>query len=136
MGTPQGRPESWPRAMTAVGYVLLFVLGALQGMIGSFNYSRSPVPLVAIILDLVILATCVLAGWGMRTLGGGLAPAIGWIIASFVLSMPRPNGSIIITNTAAGQWYLYGGSLAALVGAAAAFTLWTRSHPRPRSRSR
>jgi Family of unknown function (DUF6113) len=136
MGTPQGQQEPWPRAMTAAGYVLLFVLGALQGMIGSFNYSRSPAPLVAIILDLVILATCVLAGWGLRTFGGGLAPAIGWIVASFVLSMPRPNGSIIITSTTAGEWYLYGGALAALAGAAAAFLLWARSRPRPRLRSR
>jgi len=126
MGTPQGQREPAQRAITAVGYILLFVLGALQGMIGSFNYSRSPVPLLAIVLALVILATCVLAGWGMGTFGGGLAPAIGWIIASFVLSMGRPNGSIIITNTAAGQWYLYGGSLAAVVGAATAYVLWAR----------
>jgi uncharacterized protein DUF6113 len=129
METPQGQHEPAQRAITVVGYALLFVLGALQGMIGSFNYSRSPVPLVAIILAVVIFATCVLAGWGMGTFGGGLAPAIGWIIASFVLSMPRPNGSIIITGTSAGEWYLYGGSLAAVAGAAAAFMLWARAHP-------
>ena len=110
----------------------LFVLGALEGLIGCFNYSRSPVPLVAIILAVLIFATCVLAGWGTRTFGGGLAPALGWIIASFVLSMGRPNGSIIITNTAAGQWYLYGGSLAAVSGTAAAYILWVRARPRPR----
>ena len=75
----------------------------------------------------------VLAGWGTRTLGGGLAPALGWIVASFVLSMGRPNGSII-TNTAAGQWYLYGGSLAAVSGAAAAYILWVRPRARPRPR--
>jgi Family of unknown function (DUF6113) len=130
MGTPQGRPEPARRAITVVGYVLLFVLGALQGMIGSFNYGRSPVPLVAIILAVVIFATCVLAGWGMGTFGGGLAPALGWIIASFVLSMGRPNGSIIITGTSAGEWYLYGGSLAAVTGAAAAYILWARARPR------
>jgi hypothetical protein len=87
---------------------------------------------VAIILAVLIFATCVLAGWGTRTLGGGLAPALGWIVASFVLSMGRPNGSIIITNTAAGQWYLYGGSLAAVTGAAASYILWVRPRPRPR----
>lgn len=130
METPQGQHEPAQRAITVVGYVLLFVLGALQGMIGSFNYSRSPVPLVAIVLAVVIFATCVLAGWGMGTFGGGLAPAIGWIIASFVLSMPRSNGSIIITGTSAGEWYLYGGSLAAVAGAAAAYILWVRARPR------
>lgn len=134
MGTPQGHREPAQRTISAVGYVLLFVLGALQGMIGSFTYSRGPVPLVAISLDVIIFATCVLAGWGLGTFGGGLAPAIGWIIASFVLSMPRPNGSIIITNTAAGKWYLYGGSLAAVAGAAVAFILWARTRNRPPGR--
>lgn len=139
MGTPRARPQppqAGPqppqRAVMAAGYVLLFVLGALQGMIGSFQYSRSPVPLIAIILALVIFVTCLLAGWGLRTFGGGLVPAVGWIIASFVLSMPRANGSVIVTNTAAGKWYLYGGALAAVAGAAASFVLWARSHSRPR----
>ena len=137
MGTPQGRPEPAQqepaqRAIAAATYVVLFVLGALQGLIGCFNYGRSPVPLVAILFAVLIFATCVLAGWGTRTFGGGLAPAVGWIIASFVLSMGRPNGSIIITNTAAGQWYLYGGSLAAVTGTAVAYILWVRARPRPR----
>jgi Family of unknown function (DUF6113) len=131
MGIQQGRQAPAQRAAMAAGYVLLFVLGAVQGLIGSFNYGRSPAPLVAIILAVVIFATCVLAGWGMGTFGGGLAPALGWIIASFVLSMGRPNGSIIISDTAAGQWYLYGGSLAAVAGAAGAYILWVRAHPRP-----
>ena len=61
----------------------------------------------------------------------GLLPAVGWFVASFVLSMPRGNGSVIIANTAAGKWYLYGGSLAAVAGVAAAFVLWARTRPRP-----
>jgi hypothetical protein len=130
MGTPQGQQEPATRATTAAGYVLLFVLGAVQGLIGSFLYSSGPGVLVAIVFDVAIFATCVLAGWGTRTFGGGLLPAVGWIIVSFVLSMPRPNGSVIIANTAQGQWYLYGGSLAAAAGAAVAFTFRTRSQPR------
>jgi Family of unknown function (DUF6113) len=130
MGTPQGQPAPAQRWLMAVGYVVLFVLGAMQGIIGSFLYSNGPGPLVAIILDVLIFATCVLAGWGTRTFAGGLLPAVGWIIASFVLSMPRANGSVIITNTAEGKWYLYGGSLAAAAGAAAAFTLRSRTRPR------
>jgi hypothetical membrane protein len=132
MGTPQGQQEPAQRAVTAIGYVLLFVLGAVQGLIGSFQYSSGPGVLVAIIFDVLIFATCVLAGWGTRTFGGGVLPAVGWIIASFVLSMPRSNGSVIIANTAQGQWYLYGGSLAAVAGAAVAFTFRTRSRSRPR----
>jgi hypothetical protein len=131
MGTPQGTPERGQRALTVVVYLVLFVLGVLLGVIGSFQYPRGPVPLVAIILDLAIFATCLLGGWGMRTFLGGIIPAIGWFIASFVLSMPDSQGSVIITATAAGEWYLYGGALAAASGGSAAFILWAR---RPRRR--
>ena len=119
------------RAFMVLVYVVLFLLGAIQGVFGSFQYSRSPVPLVAIALDVAIFATCVLCGWGLRSFAGGLLPAIGWIIASFVLSMPSSNGSVIITNTTAGKWYLYGGAVAAVAGATAVFFLWARGQSRP-----
>ena len=134
MGMVDGRPTARPpqRAVTAVGYVVLFVLGAVQGLIGSFEYSQSPAPLMAILLDVAIFVTCLLCGWGMRTFSGGLIPAVGWILASFILSMGNAQGSVIITNTAAGQWYLYGGALAAAAGAVAAFVFWSRAQSRPR----
>jgi hypothetical protein len=100
---------------------MLFLLGAFQGLVGSFQYSQSPVPVIAIILAVIIFATCLACGWGLGTFTAGLLPAVGWILASFVLAMPRPNGSVIITATAAGEWYLYGGALACAVGCVAAF---------------
>ena len=133
MGTSQGqRSPAGQRALTAVGYVMLFVLGALQGLIGSFQYSRSPTPLIAIILILIIFATCAACGWGIGTFGAGLLPAVGWIAASFVLSMPRPNGSVIITATAAGEWYLYGGALACVLGTLTTLVVRVRRSARPR----
>jgi hypothetical protein len=132
MGTPQDLPGRRQRALTAVAYLVLIVLGAMQGLIGSFQYSRSPVPLVAILLDLVIFATCVLCGWGMRTFAGGLLPALGWMVVSFVLAMPSSHGSVIITNTTAGKWYLYGGTVAVAAGATTAFVLRARAQSRPR----
>ena len=131
MGTPQEVPGRRQRALTAVAYLVLFVLGAVQGLIGSFQYSRSPVPLVAILLALVILATCVLCGWGMRSFSGGLLPALGWLVVSFVLAMPSSHGSVIITNTTAGKWYLYGGAAAVAAGASTAFVLRARAQSRP-----
>ena len=134
MGTPQDLPGKGQRVFMAIAYLVLLVLGAMQGLIGSFQYSRSPVPLVAILLDLVIFATCVLCGWGMRSFGAGLLPAVGWIVVSFVLAMPSSHGSVIITNTTAGKWYLYGGALAAAAGATTAFVLRARAPSRPRPR--
>ena len=125
-------PERWQRGIMAVLYLVLLLLGLLQGLIGSFQYSRSPVPLVAIILDLAIFATCLLGGWGARSIAGGLIPALGWIVASFVLSMPSSRGNVIITNTAAGKWYLYGGTLAAVAAATTVFVALARARARSR----
>ena len=62
--------------------------------------------------------------------GGAILPAFGWIVASFVLAMPRSNGSVIITATPSGEWYLYGGAIAAAFGAITSFFLWTRNRTR------
>jgi hypothetical protein len=124
--------RGWQRALTAAGYVMLFVLGAAQGLLGSFQYSRAPSPLIAIILVVVVLVTCVGCGWGIGTFAAGLLPAVGWILVSFVLAMSRPNGSVIITATTAGECYLYGGALAAAVGCIAAFYFRARHSAPPR----
>ncbi len=116
--------------LTGVTYGVLFVFGAVQGMLGSFQYSGmiGPLPLAAIAFCVAILATCLLASRVLRTVSGALVPAIGWIAASFVLSMPVASGSVIITNTAAGKWYLYGGTLCAVGGVILASL--TRVRPR------
>ena len=106
------------RLVIAGVYVALFLLGAVEGMIGSFQYSRTAgsVPAAALVSCAVILATCLLAAWGTRSVSGALVPGIGWILASFVLSMPVANGSVIVTNTTPGKWYLYGGTVSVMLG--------------------
>jgi hypothetical protein len=118
--------------VTGAVYGVLVLLGAVEGLIGSFQYSHmaGSVPAAAIAACVVILATCLLASWAVRSVTGALMPAFGWILASFVLSMPVSNGSVIVTNTAAGKWYLYGGTLSALVGVAVAYGGWARARPR------
>jgi hypothetical protein len=112
--------------LTVAAYVMLFVLGAVEGLIGSFQYSWLT-PVAAIGFCALLLATCLLAAWAMRSVSGALGPAAGWIVASFVLSMPDASGSVIITNTTAGKWYLYGGTLSAVIGVAASFGRWIRA---------
>jgi hypothetical protein len=133
MGTPEGLPRRrQQRAFTVVVYLVLLALGVAQGLVGSFQYARSPVPLVAVILDVLIFATCLLCGLGMQSFAGGVVPAIGWFAAVFVLSIPRPNGSVIIAASMAGEWFLYGGALAAAAGSSAAFVLRARGHSQQR----
>ena len=126
-GTTGKRDPQWP--VTVGVYSMLFLFGAVQGLIGSFQYSRASqsVPVAALICCVVILATCLLAAWATRSVSGAVLPGIGWIIASFVLSMPVSNGSVIITSTTPGQWYLYGGTLsvaAAVVGSFIGAARW------------
>ena len=117
-------------------YGMLFVLGAVQGVIGSFQYSRmaGPVPVAALVCCAVLLATCLLGAWAMRSVSGALAPAAGWILAAFLMSMPVSNGSVIITNTAGGRWYLYGGTVTAVAGALLALVVVIRGQGRTRAR--
>jgi hypothetical protein len=109
--------------VTAGVYGVLFLLGAVEGLIGSFQYSRTvgSVPVAALACCAVILATCLLAAWAMRSASGAVVPGIGWLITSFVLSMPASNGSVIITSTTPGKWYLYGGTLSVAVGVVLSF---------------
>src|SRR5580700_1493399 len=113
MGTSQGPlpadgKAGGQRTVAALGYVMLFVFGALQGMIGSFQYSQSPTPLIAVL------------------------PAVGWILATFILAMSRPNGSVIITATTAGECYLYGGAAACAIGCVAGLLARVRRPLPPR----
>ena len=120
-GTTGKRDPQWP--VTVGVYSMLFLFGAVQGLIGSFQYSRASrsVPVAALVCCVVILATCLLAAWATRSVSGAVVPGMGWIIASFVLSMPVSNGSVIITSTTAGKWYLYGGTLCVAAGVVASF---------------
>ena len=111
--------------LSAAAYTALFLAGAVEGLIGSFQYSRL-VPVAAIGFCVLLLATCLLGAWAMRSISGAVWPAIGWIAASFVLSMPVASGSAIITNSTAGKWYLYGGTVSALAGIAVSFGPWVR----------
>jgi hypothetical protein len=103
------------RTLSVAAYASLFLAGAVEGLIGSFQYSRNA-PLGAIAFCLVLLVTCLLGAWAMRSIGGALWPAFGWVLA-----MPVASGSVIITNTAAGKWYLYGGTVSVLAGIALSF---------------
>jgi hypothetical protein len=136
MAVPSGRNDTTGErgtrstvSLVSVGvYGVLFLLGVVEGMIGSFQYARTAgsVPVAALVCCAVILATCLLAAWAMRSVSGAILPGMGWIIASFVLSMPASNGSVIITNTTPGKWYLYGGTLSVAVGVVLSFVLLAR----------
>src|SRR5262249_7579667 len=113
------------------------LLGALVGLIGTFQYSRGPAPLAAILFDLAILATCVFGSVGMRTALGGVLPAVGWFAVTLVLSSGSAGGRILVTNASAGTWCLSGGAACSAAGAVYASAGWSaasRDHGASRDR--
>lgn len=120
--------------LTSVIYLALFLFGLAQGLVGAFYYSVGPAPLAALGFDACILGTCLLGAWGTQSALGGFAPAAGWFIVTFVLASGTSAGSVIITASSAGEWFLFGGSVAAMVGVVGGFRLWARHRragPRP-----
>src|SRR6266567_4030936 len=79
-----GKRGMGPLATVGV-YGVLFLFGAVQGVIGSFQYSRASgwVPVTALVCCAVILATCLLAAWATRSVSGAVMPGMGWVVAAF-----------------------------------------------------
>jgi Family of unknown function (DUF6113) len=123
---PDRKGTHW--LVTGAVYIVLFLLGGSQGLIGSFQYSHvvGSVPVVALACCAVLLASCLLAAWAMRSVSGALVTAAGWLVASFLMAMPVPSGSLVITGTSPGEWYLYGGTICALLGVGFSFGSWVR----------
>jgi hypothetical protein len=82
-----------------------------------------------VLLAVVILVTCLLGAAGMGSAAGALVPALGWFGVSVVLSLPTAGGSVIITSSGPGEWYLYGGSACAAAGVVLAFVRRSRTGP-------
>ena len=131
-GSTQGSRRGGPVAVAA--YLMLFLAGIMQAVVGAFYYGSGPAPLAAVGFDLLLLATCVLGAWGMRRPTAGLLVAVGWFVTAFVLAMATTGGSVLITNTGAGEWFLFGGAVSAAAGALVAFSRWSRPGGQRRGR--
>ena len=133
--TPDRRPSP---VVTSGGYLLLFALGAAEGVLGAFWYAVSlgPVPVAALGFAVGILVTTIGAAWGMQAATAGLMPAVGWFLAVFIMAMPTRGGSVLITNTGAGKWFLYGGTLCVLAGVVASFATQGRARAQGRGSGR
>ncbi|HKA96280.1 MAG TPA: DUF6113 family protein [Streptosporangiaceae bacterium] len=132
--TSEPRPARRGGLSAGGAYAALFVLGVMQALIGCFQFSHviGRVPVAALAFAVLIFLTCLLGGLGMGSALGALAPALGWFLASLVLTLPTPAGSVIVTDTTAGKWYLYGGAVGAGLGVVLTFTRPRRAGRSPR----
>jgi hypothetical protein len=109
---PNPRVEAF---ITGAAYGGLVVAGLMLGVIESFSFSWSagPVPLSAILWSLFNLVAFWGAGWGMGRKLGAAVPTLMWLVVVIVLAIRRPEGDLVVTGTAEGTVFLYGGVLAA-----------------------
>jgi hypothetical protein len=122
-------------AVKVAAYVTLTVLGGLQALIGTFQYSRGPGVVAAVCFALVILATCLLGALGMRRALGAVLPAGGWFVVSLLLGSSSAGGSVLVADTLQGKWFLFGGAVCAAGGALISFAIWTRTGASRRRRT-
>jgi hypothetical protein len=127
VAAPSGANPGAGRAAAVGVYLTLLLFGAAQAVLGAFFFDSGPVPLAAIGFDVAIFGTCLLGGWGTRRSAGGLAPALGWFLTAFLLASGTSGGSVVITATAAGTWFLFGGAAATAAGLIVGFVLWSGS---------
>ena len=105
-----------------------------EAVIGSFQYSRGPGPLVAVCFALGMLVHLPTRRLGNARGRRRLMPGVGWFVTAFVLASGTQGGSVLITATTAGQWFLYGGAACAAVGCLAATCGWSRAGSRAATR--
>jgi Family of unknown function (DUF6113) len=119
---PQVSHEPPPASgvVTGVAYGVLVVLGALLGLVGSFQFSWTfgGVPVAALVLSLIQFVAFRLAGWAMEGKLGVGAMAGPWLIVVVLLSSRRPEGDLVVTGSTAGYLFIFGGSIAAVVAVA------------------
>jgi hypothetical protein len=113
-------PAREPAFVTGIAYGVLAILGVALGVLGSFEFSwtAGDVPLAALGWTVVNLAAFRGAGWAMRGKLGAAVPAVLWLIVVLVLSSRRPEGDLVVTGTAAGYVFIFGGALAAAIAVA------------------
>lgn len=98
-------------------YALIAVIGLGVGLVGSFSQGATwtllgialPVGLIAGLVATLI----VIVGAGLLTgsrLGAVLA-FLGWLLATTVMSLKRPEGDLVVPATAYGLVWLFGGTV-------------------------
>lgn len=107
--------------MTGAAYGLLIVVGGLLGLVGTLQHGRldlvlsegggtfSRLPIGALIVVVITAGLCWLAGWGMRSRLASVLLGAAWLIVSYMFSLPRAEGDVVIAGNLAGGVYLYGG---------------------------
>lgn len=112
---------------------LLATVGAVTGVVGAFVHEFSAeVAGIGLPVGLLLAlgpaaAVYVLAGWLLRSRLAVLAPGTGWLLPVLVMSVPSPEGDLVVAANPAGYAFLLGGSV--LIGLAVALPYGSLGRP-------
>lgn len=103
-----------------LAYSLGPVAGTAVGLLGSFTFAYTaaalPVGLVvAVSLQLAVLTT---AGLAARSRGAAALAGSGAFVATLALTVPRPEGDLVVPATVLGYSWLVGGLVATAIAIA------------------
>lgn len=104
-------------AARVLGRVVALVAGVAAGVLGSFTfgYTRAGLPVGLLVALCLSFAVFVTAGLFLRSRGAAATAVAGWFVSVVVLSMPRPEGDLIVPATPLGySWLLVGVVVAGL----------------------
>ena len=109
------------RAVRVVTIVVLAELGVLVGLVGAFVHDTTaavrgvslPVGLLAALGAAV--GSLLIARHAVPGRAGVLVAAGCWLVTAVVLSMPRPEGDLVIADGVAGYAFLWGGAILAAI---------------------
>jgi Family of unknown function (DUF6113) len=115
-----------PAVLRAVAGVLIAVLAVALAVVEAFlvplRIGSVPFPICVL---LAMAGNIVLAKWAVRQTGAvawAFVPPVLWLVVIIVLSLPRPEGDLIVPGTATGLVFLFGGALAGAYGIASEIT--------------
>lgn len=130
---PEG-PE--PLAYRIVAGLLIGVaavgLAVVEAFLVPLRIGSLPFPL-SVVLAVAgnVLLTRLAARQTGSIVAAGLQPVL-WLLTVLVLSLPRPEGDVIVAGTIIGLVFLFAGSVAGAYGVASEITRRTRPAPPPR----
>lgn len=89
------------------------LLGLLAGAAGSFLQAASigPLPYGIVLALALTLAAFRVAGRAAGRTSGAAAAAVGWVVAVFLLLLPRPEGDLVLPARVLSYVWMLGGLL-------------------------
>jgi hypothetical protein len=126
-------PASDPLVLRVLAGVLIALTAAGLAVVESFlvplRIGSVPFPITILLAVAGNVGLAKLAGRKTGSIAGAAVPPVLWLVVIIVLSLPRPEGDLIVPGNLTGLAFLFAGAVAGAFGVASEITRRTRSVP-------